>query len=85
MKDRAPSTRTTPTTTARVTDEQYGELCNIVERAWHNWPVVRTPGEADVLHTSDYARAAANTILAVLNLDTEDSRAITRAITSARH
>ena len=86
MKKRFHSTRTTRTTLARipdktVPDEQYAELCNIVERAWQNWPVARTPGEADVLHTSDYSRAAANKILAVLNLDTEDPSAIKSAST----
>ena len=52
----------------QVTPEQYGELCDIVERAWHQWPVDSYKDEA-VRHTSDYARAAARRILVVLGLE----------------
>lgn len=44
----------------------YGVLCDAVERAWHNWPVERGADEVPVMHTSDYARQAANRVLAAL-------------------
>ncbi len=43
--------------------EVYGVVCDAVERAWQNWPVERGPDEAPVMHTSEYARAAANRVL----------------------
>ena len=53
-----------PEQTSRdVYAELYAVICDAVERAWHNWPVERQPGEAPVFHTSAYARAAANRVM----------------------
>jgi hypothetical protein len=50
-----------------VTSEQYSDLCDIVERAWHRWPTEHDKDDK-YNHTSDYARAAAMKILKILNL-----------------
>ncbi len=55
--------------------EIYGVICDAVERAWHNWPVERGADEAPVMHTSAYARAAANRVMEALGeLRDEDTR-----------
>lgn len=55
----------------KITAEQYGVLCDVVERARHRWPVQRGDDEAPVLHTSDYAREAAMRIVDELGLELE--------------
>jgi hypothetical protein len=54
-----------------VTADQYGELCDVVERAYHQMPV-DSHKEDPHRHTSDYARAAARRIVDLLGL--KDSR-----------
>jgi hypothetical protein len=56
----------------KITAEQYGELCDVVERAWHKWPIERGSDEANMLHTSAYARAGAVKILKILGVSMED-------------
>lgn len=51
-----------------VDEHQYAQLCDVVERAWQNWPTERSAKEADCLHTSAYARQAAVKILDILGL-----------------
>jgi len=61
------------TTKRTVTVEQYGVLCDVVERAWQHWPV--NSHKDDVCsHTSAYARAAANRIVLALGLEFEEIR-----------
>lgn len=62
----------------KVTADQYGEICDVIERE-----VLATAspgfGPADgYLHTSPQARAAANRIIEILGLDIEDPREISR-------
>lgn len=54
---------TEPATSRDVHAELYSVICDVVERAWHHWPVERQPDEAPVFHTSAYARAAANRVI----------------------
>ena len=57
-----------------VTAEQYGDICDVVERAWHNWPTEHDK-ENPFSHTSKYARAAAMKIVReILGLDFEPTR-----------
>jgi hypothetical protein len=53
---------------ATVTAEQYGQLCDVVERAWQHWPTEHDE-ENPHNHTSDYARNAAKAIMAILGLE----------------
>jgi hypothetical protein len=51
----------------------YGELCDVVERAWQHWPVDSYEQDPH-RHSSDYARAAANRVAAIVGLDLGDPR-----------
>jgi hypothetical protein len=53
--------------------DAYGELCDVVERAWQHWPVGSYEHDPH-RHTSDYARAAANRIAAIVGLVLGDPR-----------
>jgi hypothetical protein len=53
--------------------ETYGELCDVVERAWQHWTVDSYEHDPH-RHTSDYARAAVNRIAAIVGLDLGDPR-----------
>jgi hypothetical protein len=55
--------------------ETYGELCDVVERAWQHWTVDSYEHDPH-RHTSDYARAAANRIAAIVGLDLGDPRTV---------
>lgn len=55
----------------KVTAEQYGEICDVIERAHHGWPLTDDSG---FLHTSRGARAAANRIIKILGLEIHDPR-----------
>lgn len=46
--------------------ELYGVLCDVIERAWQRWDVDSYKNDC-CMHTSDYARAAANRIMEFLN------------------
>jgi hypothetical protein len=59
----------------KVTAEQYGEICDVVERTYHGWPLTDDTG---FLHTSREARAAAMRIIEILGLEHEDPREISR-------
>ena len=54
-----------------VTAGQYGEICDVVERTYHQMPLTDDVG---ILHTSPEARAAANRIIEILSLEIEDPR-----------
>jgi hypothetical protein len=60
----------------KVTAQQYGEICDVVERTYYGMPL--TGGDDPYLHTSAGARAAANRIIEILGLETEDPREISR-------
>jgi len=57
----------------KITIRQYGQLCDIVERAWQHWPTDHDE-KNDLNHTSQYARHAAMKIIEVLGLDIESPR-----------
>lgn len=59
----------------KVTAEQYGEICDVVERVYHGWPLTDDSG---FLHTSKEARAATNRIIEILGLEIQDPREISR-------
>jgi hypothetical protein len=59
----------------KVTAEQYGEICDAVERTYQGWPLT---GGDPYLHTSPEARAAANRIIEILGLEIQDPREISR-------
>lgn len=56
----------------KITPEQYGILCDIIERAWHHDVVEPEPG--DIMFTSKYARTASMRIVEVLDLEFVDPR-----------
>ena len=62
----------------KVTAEQYGEICDVVERtllaALNGEPLA----DDGFLHTSPEARAAAIRIIEILGLEDEDPREISR-------
>lgn len=53
----------TEPTTQDLYAEVYGVVCDAVERAWQHWPVERGADEAPVMHSSAYARQAANRVM----------------------
>jgi len=55
----------------KVTAEQYGEICDVVERTYYGWPLTDDSGH---LHTSREARAAAIRIIEILGLEIQDPR-----------
>jgi hypothetical protein len=55
----------------KVTAEQYGEVCDVVERTYQGWPLADDSG---MLHTSREARAATTRIIEILGLESEDPR-----------
>ena len=57
----------------KVTAEQYGEICDVVERTYHGWPLTDTESP-HLMHTSKEARAAAIRIIKILGLDIQDPR-----------
>ena len=57
--------------TPEVTAEQYGDICDVVERTYQNMPLT---GGDPYLHTSREARAATNRIIEILGLEIEDPR-----------
>lgn len=59
----------------KVTAGQYGEICDVVERTFHGWPLTDTESP-HLLHTSHEARAAANRIIEILGLEIQDPRDI---------
>lgn len=59
----------------KVTAEQYGEICDAVERNYHGWPLTDDTG---FLHTSKEARATAIRIIEILGLDIQDPRDVSR-------
>ena len=59
----------------KVTADQYGQICDVVERTYHGWPLTDDTG---FLHTSREARAAAVRIIEILGLDIQDPREISR-------
>lgn len=63
----------------KVTAEQYGDICDVVERTLlkvlNGAPLT---DDSPYLHTSPEARAATNRIIEILDLDIEDPRDISR-------
>jgi hypothetical protein len=59
----------------KVTAEQYGEICDVVERTYQGWPL---DDDMPYLNTSKEARAATNRIIEILGLESEDPREISR-------
>ena len=59
----------------KVTAEQYGEICDVVERTYHGLPL---DDDSGFLRTSKEARDAALRIIEILGLDIEDPREISR-------
>jgi hypothetical protein len=59
----------------KVTVEQYGAICDVIERTYHGMPLT---GGDPYLNTSPEARAATNRIIEILGLDIEDPREISR-------
>jgi hypothetical protein len=57
----------------KVTARQYGQICDVVERTYHEWPLTDDTG---FLHTSKEARAAAVRIIKILGLEIQDPRDI---------
>lgn len=55
----------------KVTARQYGEICDVVERNYHGWPLA---GGDPYMHTSKEARAAALRIIEILGLEIQDPR-----------
>lgn len=62
----------------KVTAEQYGEICDAVERALLTAVYGGPPTDPAFLHTSKEARAAALRIIEILGLDIQDPREISR-------
>lgn len=58
-----------------VTAGQYSDICDVVERVYQGLPL---DADEPFAHTSAEARAAANRIIEILGLDTEDPREISR-------
>ncbi len=54
-----------------ITVEQYGDICDVVERTYQNIPLV---DDAPFQYTSNLARAATNRIIEILDLEIEDPR-----------
>jgi len=54
------------TLTSDETVELYSLLCDVIERAWQRWEVDSYKDEP-FMHTSEYARAAANRIMEFLS------------------
>jgi hypothetical protein len=52
----------------KITNIEYNELCDVVERAWQHWPIDPEPDEL-FNHTSNYARTAAMRILDILDIE----------------
>jgi len=52
---------------ATCSAEQYGDICDVVERTYHGWPLDHDE-ENPWRHTSKEARAAANRILEILGI-----------------
>jgi hypothetical protein len=46
--------------------ELYSLLCDVIERAWQRWDVESYKDDV-LVHTSEYARAAANRIMEFLS------------------
>lgn len=53
----------------KVTAEQYGDICDAVERTYHGLPLT---DDSPYLHTSKEARAAATRIIEILGLELEE-------------
>jgi hypothetical protein len=62
----------------KVTADQYGEICDVVERNYHGWPLTEPEPLEHLLHTSKEARAATNRIIEILGLEIQDLRDIGR-------
>jgi len=62
----------------KVTAEQYGEICDVVERTYLGMPLAEPDDDLRLQHTSRQARAAALRIVEILGLDIQDPREISR-------
>jgi hypothetical protein len=56
-----------------VTAEQYGQICDVVERTYQGWPL---DDDMQYLNTSKEARVATNRIIEILGLEIQDPRDI---------